>query len=314
MKMDDQAWSLFDRYAPKYAKPVEGTEVEAHVAEAETLWFFYHEDQLLARPCADMSGPGKRFLPLGEYALPLGGQAGDWVDTCTGIHPMGIFAGHPCCVVQAVPDAGRHEPDCDGTEIGMAEGFAWKPLRDVLPLLDGDAGFLAGRALQILNWRRNNRFCGRCGAEMEPRSEERAMSCPKCGFLQYPRLSPAIIVAVTKGENLLLAHNNHFPAGRYSLVAGFVEPGETFEDCVAREVEEEIGIQVGHIRYLSSQPWPFPDSLMIGFTAEWASEEIRVDDVEIGDAKWFGRDAMPDIPGPHTIAGRIIRKWLDGTV
>jgi len=312
MDSETLSWSLFARYVPAYGKPIEGMDIALFRALPETIWFFFQEDRMLTASGTNVVGIGYDAHAVGNHSLPLGGNVLDWVESVTAVHPLGTFDGHPCCAVQAAADSDRREPGSDGFWTGVPDGFHWQPLREVIPTLDGDAGFLAGRALQILNWRRNNQFCGRCGTEMEPRADERAMACPKCGFLQYPRLSPAIIVAVTRGDALLLAHGNHFPAGMYSIVAGFVEPGETFEDCISREVQEEIGIRVKDIRYLSSQPWPFPDSLMVGFTAEWASGGIQVDGVEIGDAKWYTREAMPSIPGPHSIAGRIIRKWLNG--
>src|SRR5690606_32955256 len=139
---------------------------------------------------------------------------------------------------------------------------------------------LAGRAVQIVDWDRTHQFCGRCGSPMERLDNERAKKCPACGLSNYPRLSPAIIIAVTRrinGQNrLLLARNHRFPPDRYSVIAGFVEPGESLEDCARREVQEEVGIQIQNIRYFGSQAWPFPNSLMLGFTAEYAGGDIVV--------------------------------------
>ena len=314
--------SLFDRYAPAYQPPLTGDiwPLFEGAAGDEAIWFLFQGDRLLSRPVpdntaspakerdvSDESKAGTGNCSLGGIAVPRGRLPADLVKRLSIVHPLGQFEGVP--VFAAHLDA-----EAAGETLAPAEGFSLDALRTLLPAMEADAGFLAGRALQIVNWERNHRYCGRCGERMSPRTDERAMECPACGFRQYPRLSPAIIVAVTRGDALLLAHANHFAPGLFSLVAGFVEPGETFEDCVAREVREEVGIGVTGIRYLASQPWPFPDSLMVGFTAEWADGEVMADGVEIGEAGWYHRDDMPAIPGPHTIAGRIIRAWLAGTI
>lgn len=304
--MGTNTWSLLTRYEPDYSVPLSGAEAKAFQPASDTVWFVFDRERLLGKLTCDMRQADETcLLPVGDVALPIGGSPVDWKLTTVSIHPMGRFDGHPCCLVHVEADDSP-----EAAESPMPGGMSWHSLRDVLPMMDDDAGFLAGRALQILHWERNNRFCGRCGRRMYPRRDERAMQCESCGFVQYPRLSPAVIVAVTRRDTLLLAHNIRFPAGRFSLLAGFVEPGETFEDCVAREIREEVGIRVGNIRYLSSQPWPFPDSLMVGFSAAWESGELAPDGVEIEEARWFGRTSLPDIPGPHTIAGKIIRQWL----
>jgi NAD+ diphosphatase len=169
---------------------------------------------------------------------------------------------------------------------------------------------LAGRAVQMVAFDQTHRYCGRCGAHMERMAHERAQECPNCGLVGYPRLSPAIIIAVLRrterGEEILLARNHRFPPGRYSVLAGYVEPGETLEECAQREVCEEVGINITHIRYFGSQPWPFPNSLMIGFTAEYESGELAVEEAELADARWFGADALPKLPPTTTIARQLI--------
>lgn len=172
--------------------------------------------------------------------------------------------------------------------------------------IDEQLFFICGKASQVLNWSDTHKYCGRCGNKTEPSPSERAMVCPKCGLISYPRISPAIIVGVTKGDEILLAHNNNFPEGLFSIIAGFVEPGELFEECVKREVYEEVGIKVKNIKYFNNQPWPFPNSLMIGFTAEYESGEIMVDGVEIGEARWFKKDLLPNLPSNISIARKII--------
>ncbi|MCJ7691530.1 MAG: NAD(+) diphosphatase, partial [Clostridiaceae bacterium] len=153
--------------------------------------------------------------------------------------------------------------------------------------LSEDMFWIGGRAIQIVNFYTDHKYCGICGSLTHTVEGERAMACPKCNFVNYPIISPAIIVAVIKERKLLLAHNNAFPKDLYSVVAGFVEVGETFEDCVIREVREETGINVKNIKYFGNQPWPFPSSLMIGFTAEYESGEINVDGKEIGSANFY---------------------------
>jgi NAD+ diphosphatase len=163
----------------------------------------------------------------------------------------------------------------------------------------------------MLEWDRGNRFCGACGAPLAMRSDVRAKECTACGRLVFPRISPAIIVAIERGARLLLARSARFAEELYSVLAGFVEPGETLEEAVYREVKEEVGITVKNIRYFGSQPWPFPDSLMVGFTAEYDAGEIAIDGEEIVAARWFAADQLPSIPGPISIARRLIDAFIE---
>ena len=165
---------------------------------------------------------------------------------------------------------------------------------------------ITGLAGQLVGWHRDHRYCGRCGQEMEDKADERARNCPHCGLLNYPRLSPAVIVAVIRNDELLLASNKRFKSGFFSVLAGFVEPGETLEECVAREIKEEVGICVRNIRYFGSQPWPFPNSLMVGFLADYDSGEIHVNRSEILEAGWFRAHKLPSIPPRITIARHLI--------
>jgi NAD+ diphosphatase len=169
---------------------------------------------------------------------------------------------------------------------------------------------VAGRAVQIVAWDLTHRFCSRCATPTPPLAGERAKKCPACGLVSYPRLTPAVIVAVQRGNTILLARNAAFTAAFYSVLAGFVEPGETLEGTVRREIREEVGIEVRDIRYFGSQPWPFPHSLMIGFTANWAAGELRIDERELADAGWFAADALPTIPPKLSIARRLIDAFV----
>jgi NAD+ diphosphatase len=189
-------------------------------------------------------------------------------------------------------------------------GMALKGLRQLFGLLPEEYFWVAGRAVQIVNWDRTHQYCGQCGTPTASRPAERAKECPSCGLLSFPRVSPAIIVLVERGGQLLLARNHRFPPGRYSVIAGFVEPGETLEEAVAREVREEVGLEVNQIRYFASQPWPFPHSLMVGFVAQYAGGEIRPDPEELADAAWFSPDQLPDLPDGISIARRLIEAFL----
>lgn len=188
--------------------------------------------------------------------------------------------------------------------------FAVTGLRALHGTVADEVFAAATRALQVATFMDTHRFCGRCATPTEPVAGERCLRCPACELSVYPRLTPAIIVLVRRGDRALLAHNPAFPSAFYSTLAGFVEVGETLEETIAREVREEVGIEVGSIRYFGSQPWPFPHQLMIGFTAEWTSGDIRVDGVEISDARWFSADELPRVPPPLSIARQLIDAWV----
>ena len=187
---------------------------------------------------------------------------------------------------------------------------AWPDGRDWLSQLP-DAYFpLLSTALQVASWWQNHRFCGRCGGRTRHVAWEFAMQCDACGHRNYPRISPCIITLVTHGEAMLLGRSPRFPAGRYATLAGFIEPGESAEEAVRREVGEEVGVSVGRIRYFRSQAWPFPHSLMFGFFAEAASREIRIDQREIAHAAWFLPQELPELPPPLSISRQLIDTHL----
>jgi NAD+ diphosphatase len=202
--------------------------------------------------------------------------------------------------------------DCWAAELpaGAAApaGAAWEGLRPLFSVLDDDHFALAGRAFQLLQWDRDHQFCGRCGTRTEPKKEERVRVCPACKLSAYPRVAPAVMALVHRGKELLLARSPHFPAGMYSALAGFVEPGESLEQCLAREVAEEVGVQIRNARYFASQSWPFPHSLMIAFVCEYAGGELKPQEAEIEDAKWFDLLHLPKLPSKISIA----RKLIDG--
>jgi NAD+ diphosphatase len=213
--------------------------------------------------------------------------------------------------------AAYHIGDVDGAPCRAAEidrdapdGWTFAGLRSLFSVLPEPLLRVAGRALMIVDWARSHRFCGRCGTPTRAKEGERARECPACGELAYPRISPAIIVAVTRGDRLLLVRHHRF-AQRFTVVAGYVEPGETLEECVHREVREETGLEISEPRYFANQPWPFPHSLMVGFTAEHRSGEIQVEPSELIEGGWFSADALPVIPDKVTIARRLIDAFVD---
>ncbi|MBP2656084.1 MAG: nudC 2 [Firmicutes bacterium] len=231
---------------------------------------------------------------LGKLSIPtsedLNGQKLEYENK----QYLGELDGYPCYCMEVTD------------KVDAPQGMVFTELRALLGQLESDIFLLAGRAFQIVNCNRMNKFCGKCGTRTVTQQNELAKRCPSCGSVFYPRISPAVIVAVVRGDKILLAHNKNFRQNWYSVIAGFVEPGETFEDCVVREVMEEVGIKVKNVSYFGSQPWPFPDSLMIGFIAEYESGEIIVDGEEIDAADWYGFDNLPQRPVSTSIAGRLI--------
>lgn len=223
---------------------------------------------------------------------PITGDELRWLDVeIRSKHYLGRFRGRDCFAA----DANGRLPD----------GYAASGLRSWLGRVEPAVFYLAGRAQQILDWHDSHRHCGRCAEPMKDHGADRAKVCPSCGLVSYPRLSPSIIVLVTRGEEMLLARNANWPTGMYSTLAGFVEPGESIEQTVHREVEEEVGVKVRNLRYLGSQSWPFPNSLMLGFHAEYAGGEILCQEGEIADARWFRYDDLPNVP-----PGTAISRWL----
>jgi NAD+ diphosphatase len=209
-------------------------------------------------------------------------------------HYLGRFDGVDCVAVALEDDA------------KAPAGFALTGLRALFGRVPEPLLAIAARAFQVVEWDRTHRFCGRCGQPMCQKAHERAKECEACGYVAYPRISPAMMVLVTRGRDLLLARANRFPGAMFSALAGFVEAGETIEDCVHREVREEVGLDVANLRYFASQSWAFPHSLMIAYTAEYAGGDISADPTEIAEARWFHPDALPDLPTPLSIARLLI--------
>jgi NAD+ diphosphatase len=236
-----------------------------------------------------------------DLALPDAGACAALGSSLDDARAVGMLGEHYCRAAWVAADA------------QAPEGFAFRPLRSLFGAMDPHLMAVAGRAFQIAEWARTHRFCGACGGAMEALAGERCMRCTRCGHAAYPRISPAMMVLVKKGDAILLARNVAAPNGRFSALAGFLEAGESVEDAVHREVFEEVGLRVRDLRYFGSQSWPFPHSLMIAFTAEWESGEIACDTSEIAEAHWFGPgDTLPEFATGVSISGELIRANLPG--
>jgi NAD+ diphosphatase len=254
------------------------------LAEPEqALWFTFRGERLLVFT----DGPIRVPLAVGPENLNL---------DVTFSSEIGALDGFTCWAAE--------------TDAEPPEGMVFRDLRDFFFGVDEDFFRMAGQAKQIVGWHATNRFCGRCGGETEPAPGELAKRCTRCGMMHYPRLSPAAIVLVERGDQILLARSPGFPERLYSVLAGFVEPGESIEETVVREVREEVGIGVENISYFGSQPWPFPNSLMIGFSADYAGGELAPEPGEIEDAGWYRANDLPQLPPVTSIARTMIDDFV----
>ncbi|MGB3212168.1 MAG: NAD(+) diphosphatase [Desulforhopalus sp.] len=277
--MDDNYYfSLKTRFTP-------GVKSDAS-ASSPNVWFIFQDEKLLVNITAD----GRKNIctdsPKQLGITPIFSQF------------LGLY-GETHCFVAEVKD--RTAPP---------RGTQFRGLRSLFGAVGDDLFILAGRAVQILHWHREHQYCGKCGTAMQNRDSEVAKICPACSFVSFPRLSPAVIMSITRKGHILLARGERFPPGMYSTLAGFVEPGETLEEAVKREVREEVNIRIGNIRYIASQPWPFPHSIMIGFSATYVDGEIEIDNNEIEDARWFSVRDLPTLPSKITIARLLIDTFI----
>ncbi len=261
-------------------------------AAPEAFAFAFRDRRLLVH----LDDSGARVPSLGELEAVAGNGTG-------GLEPvrrqyLGTWRGRDVVSLELPDDA--EAPD----------GMAFEGLRGLFFRLDESLFWIAGRAVQIVAWDRDHQICGRCGTATEDHPQERSKKCPSCGLVHYPRLAPAVIVLVERGDEVLLGRSPHFQPGVFSTLAGFVEPGESLEQTVAREIREEVGVEVTNVRYFGSQPWPFPNSLMIGFRADYAGGEIVLEDDEVEDAAWFHLDALPKLPSRISIARALIEAWI----
>jgi NAD+ diphosphatase len=223
----------------------------------------------------------------GELAVP------DDIDR----HFVGELRGEPCFAI-----------DADQLAQLPAEAIR-APLPSLHQELDPELFTLISRAVQLIAWTRTSRFCGRCGTPTVRSTEHRAYVCPACGLLAFPRLAPAVIVLIESGDRILLARSPTFPEPFYAPLAGFVEPAETLEQAIHREVQEEVGLKVGNIQYFGSQPWPYPHTLLSAFTATAESTEMTLDRAELVDASWFIVDDLPPLPPKLSISRMLIDDW-----
>jgi NAD+ diphosphatase len=262
--------------------------VEAPPAKSEPAWWFVFisDKMMVAEAGEEISLPC--FADPAELALE---PIREWY--------LGTLGGRHCYCAEISETA------------AVPDNMALRGLRYLYGRLEESLHRAAMKAVHTLEWDRTSRYCGYCGMETIRTRGMVAKECPCCELLIFPRISPAVIVLVERGNKVLLARVKRFTSELYSILAGFVELGETLEEAVRREIGEEVGIRVKNIRYFGSQPWPFPDSLMIGFTAEYESGEIRIDETEIADAGWFDPEKLPTIPGKISIARELIDWFVE---
>ena len=243
-------------------------------------------------------------------------------EAAAGLRPSGMSSGTPWAFLGLQAELPVFAVDLsaidDPQPLLPADSGSFTDLRALAGALPGQDASILAHARGLMHWRGRHRFCGACGAACEARSAGHVMQCSGCQTSHFPRTDPAVIMLVHRGEHALLGHSRRFPAATmYSTLAGFVEPGESLEEAVAREVREEAGVRVGRVTYHSSQPWPFPASIMLGFYAEALSEQITVDNTELQDARWFSRAQIRghasegfSLPRPDSIARRLIEDWV----
>ncbi|PKL67029.1 MAG: NAD(+) diphosphatase [Methanobacteriales archaeon HGW-Methanobacteriales-1] len=254
-----------------------------HKNNSKAYWFVFNSDKIL--------------INIKNKTIPFSKDLAEFNFTTIRKIYLGTLQDHPCYAAEV-------------EEANYIQDWAFNDLKSVYSILEEDIYLLAGRAIQIINWDKNHQFCGKCGTPTETMDNEMAKFCPECGFTSFTRLSPAVITAIVKEGKLLMAKHTYTRSNMYGLIAGFVEAGETLEEAVQRETMEEVGLKVKNIKYFSSQPWPFPHSLMIGFTAEYESGDIEVDGAEIAHAKWFEVNDLPEMPSRISIAGELIDWYI----
>lgn len=264
-----------------------------------------HDEQWLAAAWAD---PSSRVLVLAGSRLPVGDRALTWVSPGQAPEGLRVLLGETDGVVSFAVLAGEDR----------AVGESWASLRSVVALLSPVEASAAVHAVGLAEWHRATRHCARCGHALEPRGAGHVLGCSSCGAQQFPRSDPAVIMVVLDAhERVLLGRQRVWPTGRWSTLAGFVEPGESLEQAVRREVAEEVGVRVGRVEYFGSQPWPLPASLMVGFIAHAETTEVEVDGDEIEEAAWYSRSDLlqaaragtVSMPANVSISRALIEHW-----
>jgi NAD+ diphosphatase len=265
-------------YTPGFAPPEQPPE--------RALWFVFRRTDILVP-----ATPEPPQLPRAPHPSALGLEVAQ-------VQYLGLLGNEHCYAAEVQ------------AETDPPQGWAFQGLRTLFGQFDDTTLALAGRAVQIVDWDRSHRYCGACATPTVVKTTERSRECPACGITYYPRIAPVVMCLVRRERSILLARSPRFPQSTFSALAGFVEAGETLEQCVAREVMEEVCVRVKNLRYFASQPWPFPHSMMIAFHADYDGGDIKVDGIEIADAQWFGIDALPNLPGKISIARRLIESAL----
>lgn len=253
-----------------------------------TLWFVFYKDQLLMVQHND------------EYHIPASEEPPVKVPIGSTVHSIGDLKRMPCkAYALHTPISGEEAPQ--RIMMGLRASYDHLPFEEY---------YKGGKAFEILNWDQNTRYCPSCGVPTHQISDI-GKKCPECRQEFYPHISPAIIVRITRGDSILMVRARNFRGTYYGLVAGFLEAGETLEECVHREVMEETGIRIKNLKYFGSQPWPYPSGVMIGFTAEYESGDIKLQDEELCAGAFFDRDNLPEIPRKMSLARTLIDDWIN---
>lgn len=253
----------------------------------QSWWFIFYKDQLLLEKKEN-----------GTFTIPYGEVPPITIKEKTTIHDITTLENSNCRAFSIV------------SPVEESEQFVMVGLRASYEYLSVAHYQTAGKAYEILHWDRNSRFCSACGTPLEQK-ETIMKRCPKCGQEVYPAISTAILVLVRKEDSILLVHARNFKGTFNSLVAGFLETGETLEECVAREVKEETGLDVNHITYFGNQPWPYPSGLMVGFIADYAGGEIKLQEEELNSGAFYKRDNLPELPRKLSLARKMIDWWIE---
>jgi NAD+ diphosphatase len=250
-------------------------------------WFLFRKQHIL------LNGNGR---------IPAFGDIRPFHSDLTDPLPIGRIGDHPCYAAKLPPD------------INLSLPFEFKNLRSLLGRMDDHFFAMAGLAFQLVRWNKLHQYCNRCGASLALQEDEHAKICSHCQHLDYPRIHPCIIVAIYRDNQILLARPKRMKRALYSVIAGYVEPGETLEDAVQREIKEEVSLEVNNIRYFGSQSWPFSNALMVAFTAEYKNGMVTPDMSEIGKAGWYSADSLPPIPPRGSISRKLIDAFVAGTI
>lgn len=307
---DQHPFAISSRFSPATAPhPLIDTVAKS---SAKTWWFICKGAKLLTVTGQSVGEP----MAESTYSLPQAASLEELGLSAVRTQFLGYLEGCPCVAaeVENIGEKARESLSAGAFQNLTFQNLTFQNLRSLHTRLPEDLFAIAARAVQLIEWDRNHQYCGHCAMPTLQLPTERVKSCPQCHLRQYPKLSPAVIMLIYKGDQLLLSREPRFRPGMYSVLAGFVEPGESLEEAVARETREEVGLEIQNIRYFGSQPWPFPNSLMMGFTAEYASGNITPAPGEIEEAAWFDKANLPPIPGNLSISRKLIDWFVRDSV